>query len=364
MRGLLPLPRARGWGARPLTRPPRIGLACPAPEPPGGLIELAHGGGGLLTRRLIDDLFRPAFGQRPDDLTHDGAVLDIAGAKLAFTTDAFVVRPLFFPGGDIGSLAVNGAVNDLAMCGAEPLYLSVGFILEEGFAIDDLKRVVHSMKTAAAQTGAQLVTGDTKVVERGRGDGLFVNTSGVGRIVAPQPIAPRRVRPGDAVIVSGDIGRHGVAVMAVREDLDFETTIVSDCAPLWTPVRDLLRAGVDIHCLRDLTRGGLATALIEIARDGEASIVLDERAIPVSDPVRGACEILGLDPLYVANEGRFVALVPDEAAEAALAVLSAHRDAARIGRVEAGAGGDVTLRTIGGRRPLDLLTGDQLPRIC
>ncbi|MBL6749573.1 MAG: hydrogenase expression/formation protein HypE, partial [Nevskia sp.] len=278
-----------------------IELNCPLPATAGEAIELAHGGGGLLTHRLLEDLIRPAFGAAPAELTHDGAVFDIAGARLAFTTDSYVVRPLFFPGGDIGSLAVNGTVNDLAMCGAEPLFLSVALVLEEGFALAALRRVLASMRRAAGSAGVRLVTGDTKVVERGHGDGLYVNTSGVGRVCAPSPIGPQQVRIGDVVIVSGDIGRHGIAVMAAREGLDFETEIESDCAPLAEPVLSLIRSGVELHCLRDPTRGGLATALVEIAQAAGLCIRLDQAAIPVSEPVRGACEILGLDPLYVAN---------------------------------------------------------------
>jgi hydrogenase expression/formation protein HypE len=336
------------------------------PAQTGDVIELAHGGGGLLTRRLIDGLFRPAFAQSAQDLTHDGAVFDIAGARLAFTTDSYVVRPLFFPGGDIGSLAVNGTVNDLAMCGAEPLYLSVGLVLEEGFAIDDLRRIVTSMRNAAEAAGVRLVTGDTKVVERGKGDGLYVNTSGIGLRTAPLPISPQQVRPGDAVILSGDIGRHGIAIMAAREHLGFEREIASDCAPLTAPVQQLIAAGIEVHCLRDLTRGGLATGLIEIADAAKASILLEDTAIPVSEPIRGACEILGLDPLYVANEGRFVALVPAHAADRTLAILrNFDEQAAIIGCVERdGAAATVSVSTIGGRRALDLLTGEQLPRIC
>ena len=339
---------------------------CPTSATAGDMIEIAHGGGGLMTRRLIDQLFRPAFADSPDDLTHDGAVLDIAGTRLAFTTDSYVVRPLFFPGGDIGSLAVNGTVNDLAMCGAKPLYLSAGLVLEEGFAIDDLRRVVISMRDAAQAAGVRLVTGDTKVVERGKGDGLYINTSGVGLLSTPLPISPQRVSPGDVVILSGDIGRHGIAIMAAREGLGFETTITSDCAPLVTPVRQLIEGGAELHCLRDLTRGGLATALIEIAEVAKVAIRLEETAISVSDPVRGACEILGLDPLYVANEGRFVALVPANAAEQTVGILRRFDvDAAVIGCVKAQASpGTVCVNSIGGTRALDMLTGEQLPRIC
>jgi hydrogenase expression/formation protein HypE len=343
-----------------------IAPQCPIPATSGDTIELAHGGGGLLTHRLIEGLFRPAFAEVPEDLTHDGAVFDIDGARLAFSTDSYVVRPLFFPGGDIGTLAVNGTVNDLAMCGAEPLYLSVGLVIEEGFAIADLSRVVDSMRQAARTAGVRLVTGDTKVVEHGKGDGLYINTSGVGRVIAARPIAPRQVRPGDAVILSGDIGRHGIAIMVAREGLGFETPIRSDCAPLAMPVRRLIEAGVELHCLRDLTRGGLATALIEIAESGNVDIQLDEAAIAVAEPVRGACEILGLDPLYVANEGRFVALVPAADAERTVAILCrCGEQAVVIGSVEAASGvATVNLGTIGGTRVLDMLTGEQLPRIC
>jgi hydrogenase expression/formation protein HypE len=344
----------------------RFVLDCPVPAAVSETIELAHGGGGLLTRRLIEGIFRPAFAQAPHDLTHDGAVLDIAGARLAFTTDTYVVRPLFFPGGDIGSLAVNGTVNDLAMCGAEPLYLSVGLVIEEGFPIDDLRRVVESMRQAALAAHVRVVTGDTKVVERGRGDGLYVNTSGIGRVLTREAVAPQRVRAGDAVVLSGDIARHGIAIMAVREGLGFETPIISDCAPLAGAVAELLEAGIDVHCLRDLTRGGLATALIEIAETAGVTIRLADATIPVSDPVRGACEILGLDPLYVANEGRFVAFLPREEAPRALAILQRHDACATvIGHAEAVANhGEVCLETIGGSRVLDMLSGEQLPRIC
>jgi hydrogenase expression/formation protein HypE len=349
-----------------MTGPSPLGWSCPLPETETGRIEIGHGGGGRLTRRLIDGLFRPAFAQSEEELRHDGAVVGIAGAPFAFTTDTYVVRPLFFPGGDIGTLAVCGTVNDLAMCGAEPLCLSVGLVIEEGFALADLHRIVQSMAKAAASCGVRIVTGDTKVVERGKGDGLYVNTSGVGRIIAPAPVAPRRLQAGDAIVLSGDIGRHGIAVLAAREGLDFETTLESDCAPLAAPVRALIAAGIDLHCLRDLTRGGLATALIEIAEAAPATLRVEEAAIPVAEPVRGACEILGLDPLYVANEGRFVAFVPADAAARAVGVLhGCGAPATVIGRVaEIGRAGEVHLETLGGTRALDLLTGEQLPRIC
>lgn len=341
-------------------------LQCPLPATLGDAIELAHGSGGRMTHRLIDELFRPAFADAPEDLTHDGALLPVDDDRLAMTTDSYVVRPLFFPGGDIGSLAVNGTVNDLAMCGAEPLYLSVGLILEEGLAIADLARVVASMRDAARGVGARLVTGDTKVVERGKGDGMYINTAGVGRVIAGSAVSPQQVRPGDAIVLSGDIARHGMAIMAAREGLAFESDIRSDCAPLVAPVRELLQAGIDLHCLRDATRGGLATTLIEIATAGGVDMHLDDAAIGVADPVRGACEVLGLDPLYVASEGCFVAFVAAADVDATLAILRRYNaHAACIGRVEDTAdAAEVHLGTLGGTRVLDMLLGEQLPRIC
>jgi len=345
-----------------------IALACPIPAVENEVIEMAHGGGGLVMHRLIDGIFRPAFASSAGDLSHDGAVLDVGGARLAFTTDSYVVRPLFFPGGDIGGLAVNGTVNDIAMCGAEPLYLSVGFVLEEGLPIEVLRRVVASMREAAERAGVRLVTGDTKVVERGRGDGLYVNTAGIGAVRVARAPAPHEVRAGDAVLLSGDIGRHGIAVMAAREGFGFEGEIASDTAPVAATVMALIEAGIPLHCLRDPTRGGLATSLVEIAEAARVDILLDSTAIAVSDPVRGACEILGLDPLYVANEGRFVAFVPTDAAATSLAILRQAPDggeAAIIGRVEASQGNGVLLEgMIGGARVLDLPSGEQLPRIC
>ncbi len=314
-------------------------------------------------------IFRPAFAHGPADLTHDGAVFDLGGARLAFTTDTYVVRPLFFPGGDIGTLAVYGTVNDLAMCGAAPAYISAGFVLEEGLPIETLGRVVQSMQEAAATAGVRLVTGDTKVVERGKGDGLYVNTAGVGLVAPGIAIGPTRIEPGDAILLSGDVARHGIAVMAAREGLGFEGEIASDCAPLAASVQALIDAGLEIHCLRDLTRGGVATALIEIAGTAIRSLRIVEAKIAVSDPVRGACEILGLDPLYVANEGRFVAILPAAMAETALAILrrqsAGGADSAIIGRVESGGEVGVVLEgAIGGGRVLDMLSGEQLPRIC
>lgn len=343
-------------------------VACPTPIGRYDRVMLAHGGGGRLTQQLLDQVFLPAFQNPALALRHDGARLVVGGARLAFTTDSYVVRPLFFPGGDIGKLAVTGTVNDLAMCGARPIYLSAGFILEEGLPLDTLRHVVGSMQAAAAASGVQLVTGDTKVVDRGRGDGLYLNTAGIGVIEHQQVIAPRVVQAGDIVLLSGDIGRHGIAIMAVREGLEFESVIESDCAPLVAPVLALLGAGVSVHCLRDLTRGGLASAVIEIAETAGVQVDLDERAIPVREDVQAACEILGLDPLYVANEGRCVAFVPAADYERALAILRTDpvsAGATVIGSVCAGDPGLVTLTSrLGVRRIVDRLSGEQLPRIC
>jgi hydrogenase expression/formation protein HypE len=292
----------------------------------------------------------------------------LGGQKLAFTTDSYVVHPLFFPGGDIGTLAVNGTVNDLAMCGARPLWLSAGFIIEEGLPMETLWRVAQSMHRAAAAANVHLVTGDTKVVDKGKGDGLFINTAGIGRIDHAPAIGPQRVREGDVVVLSGDLGRHGMAIMSVRQGLQFETALESDCAPLAAPVLALLSAGMEIHCLRDLTRGGLASALNEIAAAAGLRIDIEERAIPVCDAVRGACEILGLDPLYVANEGRFVAFLPSHQAAKALDILqgqSVTREPCVIGAVRAGKPPLVAIKSqIGSERLLHLLSGEQLPRIC
>lgn len=342
-------------------------LSCPLPLRDHVTVQLAHGGGGRLMRALIEGMFLPAFGDVPGP-PHDSAVLDIAGARIAFTTDTFVVRPLFFPGGDIGKLAVYGTVNDLAMAGAKPLWLSAAFVLEEGLPMETLQRVVQSMRDAAREVGVRIVTGDTKVVDRGKGDGIFVNTAGIGLVPPGIEISPRRAEPGDAVLVSGDLGRHGMAVMSVREGLGFEGNLESDCASLAGLVESMLAAGADVHCLRDLTRGGLAAALNEIALDVRVGIELDEAAIPVTEPVAAACEMLGLDPLYVANEGVMIAFVPEADAESALMALRSHplgSEARRIGRVVAAHPRIVALRTaLGGTRVVDLLPGDQLPRIC
>ena len=330
-------------------------------------MQLAHGGGGRAMADLIDGLFAKAFANPLLDARHDGAVFD-PGGKVALTTDSYVVQPLVFPGGDIGTLAVNGTVNDLAMCGARPLHLSVGFIIEDGLPMATLERIVNAMGRAATAAGVTIVTGDTKVVERGKADGVFINTSGVGRLIGDRAIGPSLVQPDDVVIVSGDLGRHGIAVMAAREDLGFESAIESDCAPLADPALALVEAGVDVHCLRDLTRGGLASAMVEIAETAGVAIELDEIAIPVRDDIRAACELLGFDPIHVANEGRFVAIVAADDAKRALTVLQRHavsKGATIAGSVLAELGGRVMLQSpFGSSRIIDMLSGEQLPRIC
>jgi hydrogenase expression/formation protein HypE len=344
-------------------------FACPVPVGRTLEIQLAHGGGGRMTQDLIARIFVPAFRNPALAAQHDGAVLLAPpGVRLAFSTDSHVVSPLFFPGGDIGRLAVLGTVNDLAMCGARPRWLSAGFILEEGLPVATLERVVQSMAAAALAAGVAIVTGDTKVVERGKGDGLFVNTAGIGWLEHDLAIGPAAVRAGDAILLSGDIGRHGMAILAQREGLAFESTIESDCAPLWPAVAALLAADIEVHCLRDLTRGGLATAVIEIAETAGLAVRLVEAAVPVTESVQGACELLGLDPFYVANEGRFIAIVPPAQVDAALAALARCAPGgppARIGEVRDGPAGEVTLLgVVGVERILDRLSGEQLPRIC
>ena len=349
-------------------KPGLASFQCPIPVSQYPRVVLAHGGGGRLMHQLLEKVFLPAFDNPRLESRHDGAILELGGHRLAFTTDSYVVHPLFFPGGDIGSLAVNGTVNDLAMCAARPLWLSAGFILEEGLPMETLWRVVRSMKAAADLAGVELVTGDTKVVDRGHGDGLFINTAGIGVLERDLTVSPAGVRGGDAILLSGDIGRHGIAIMAVREGLAFENPVASDCAPLAGMVSSLLESGVEIHCLRDPTRGGLASALVEIAEAAGCHIGIEEAAIPVHDNVRGACEILGLDPLYVANEGRFVCFAHPRDAERALRALRAHpqgEEACIIGYVGEGTPGMVTMRSrMGASRIVDMLSGEQLPRIC
>jgi len=359
-------------------------LSCPVPLDIHTTVQMAHGGGGRLMRGLIERMLLPAFAARGGEAAgagaaaervaareppHDSAVVEAGGVRLAFTTDSFVVSPLFFPGGDIGKLAVCGTVNDLAMAGAKPAWLSCALILEEGLPLETLGRIVDSMRRAAEQAGVRIVTGDTKVVDHGKGDGVFINTAGIGLVPAGVDVSPRRVVPGDAVLVSGDLGRHGIAILSVREGLHFEGTPESDCAPLAGMVEMLTaRLGPQVHCLRDLTRGGLAAALNEIALDAQVGIRLEEEAVAVSERVAGACELLGLDPLYVANEGRMLAIVPAVVAGEALAILRAHplaREAAIVGEVTAAHPGTVELRgRLGGGRIVDLLSGEQMPRIC
>lgn len=342
--------------------------SCPAPLEHPEIVLLAHGGGGSRTARLIERLFVPAFRNEALSALGDGAILDVGGERLAFSTDSFVVHPLFFPGGDIGSLSIHGTANDLAMCGAEPLFFSAGLVIEEGLAMVDLERVVRSMAAACAAVGAPLVTGDTKVVDRGKGDGLFVNTAGVGRVRPGVRIDPRSARPGDVVLLSGPVGDHGIAVVAAREGIDLQTDLRSDSAHVLPAVRALLDAVPATRVLRDPTRGGLATALVEIAIASSVRIALEAEAVPVRPEVRAACELLGFDPLYVACEGRFLAVVPGEAAEVALAAVRSvpeGREARAVGRVEAAEGPRVVMRTrVGTHRLLERLSGEQLPRIC
>jgi hydrogenase expression/formation protein HypE len=342
--------------------------SCPVPIMDHKEIVLAHGSGGKLTHQLIQRMVLPQFRNEFLEPLHDGAVFSINGSRIAFSTDSFVVKPIFFPGGDIGKLAVHGTVNDLAMCGARPLYLSAGFILEEGLPMADLWRVIRSMQEAAAQAGVALVTGDTKVVDRGKGDQIFINTSGVGLVDPAVRIHPSRAHIGDKVLINGPIAVHGIAIMSVREGLEFESEITSDTAPLNGLVAAMLAAYPDIHVLRDPTRGGVTSALAEIAEQAKVGIRLEETRIPLSEAVKGACEILGLDPLHVANEGKVLAIVPAEAADAVLTAMRSHplgHEAALIGEVVDDHPGLVTMKTtVGGSRVVDMLSGEQLPRIC
>jgi hydrogenase expression/formation protein HypE len=349
-------------------KPIEFSGACPVPILQYPHVLLAHGGGGKLMHQIIGKMFLEAFRNPFLETQHDAAVMELTGKKIAFTTDSYVVHPLFFPGGDIGSMAVHGTVNDLAMAGARPLHLSSAFIIEEGLPMGTLWKVVCSMRDAAKKCGVQIVTGDTKVVDRGKGDGLFINTTGVGIIEHEQKIAPQKVRAGDAILVSGDLGRHGMAIMAVREGLEFESRIESDSAPVHEVVLDLLKAGIEIRCLRDLTRGGLASALNEIAEAAGMKIAIEEKSVPIREDVHAACEMLGLDPLHVANEGRFIAFVAAKDSDRALQILRRHEvsaNAALIGKVVGKSAPLVTLKSaIGVQRILDMSSGEQLPRIC
>ena len=355
-----------------MTKPPPVdfgaGLNCPIPLTDYPSVLLAHGGGGRLTQQLIQKMFVSQFANEILEPLHDGAVFALDGANLAFSTDSYVVDPVFFPGGDIGALAVNGTVNDLAMCGARPVHLSAGFIIEEGLPMNDLWRIVVSMHNAAQEAGVRIVTGDTKVVEKGKGDRIFINTSGIGTILPGIKIHPRNARPGDKILVNGPIAVHGIAIMSVREGIGFDSAIESDTAPLNGIVATVLAEGEKVHVLRDPTRGGVASSLNEIAESSHVGILLTEESIPLTEEVRGACELLGLDPLYVANEGKFLAFVSPEGADDILARMREHplgRNAAVIGEVTAGHPGTVLMKSrIGGTRVVDMLSGEQLPRIC
>ena len=341
-------------------------MNCPIPTPRYDTITLAHGGGGSLTAALIHEIFLPAFGAGPA-APHDATLFTLGGRRAAFTTDSYVVQPLFFPGADIGSLAVNGTVNDLLMAGAKPVALTAGFILEEGLPLETLKRVADSMRAAAETAGVAIIAGDTKVIGRANGDGLYINTSGVGEIAVAEPLAPERIRAGDAILLTGDLGRHGIAVMAKRLGLGFDPPVASDCAALRAPMLELFATGPALHCARDLTRGGLGGALCELAAAAKLDFQIDETALPVEKPVRGACELLGFDPIFVANEGCAAIFVPQADAEAALAILRRHAATARaalIGEVAAGRGGVSARTALGTVRRLMPPSGEQLPRIC
>jgi hydrogenase expression/formation protein HypE len=343
--------------------------SCPLPLVGYPTIVMGHGGGGKLGNELVENLFLPAFRNPALENLGDAAVLELAGGRLAMSTDSFVVQPLFFPGGSIGELAVNGTVNDLAVSGAVPKFLSASFILEEGFPLAQLAAIVEAMAKAAATAGVQIVTGDTKVVERGHGDGCYINTAGIGQLRAGIAVGPHRAQPGDAILVSGTIGDHGMAIMSVREGLEFESQIRSDCAALNGLIGEVLEAaGGAVHTMRDPTRGGLASTLNEIAQSSGVGIAIDETKLPVRQEVQSACELLGLDPVYVANEGKAVFFVAPEAAEQVLAVLRSHplgREAARIGQVTAQHPRMLVARTaMGANRVIPIQIGEQLPRIC
>jgi len=351
-----------------LSGPQFDGMSCPVPLRDFNEIVMGHGGGGKLSSELIEHLFLPAFGNDHLNQLRDSAILDLGEQRLAFSTDSFVVRPLFFPGGNIGDMAINGTVNDLAMSGARPLYLSAGFIIEEGLRMESLHAIVKSMSLAARRAGVQIVTGDTKVVERGHGDGCFINTTGIGVVRSGLRIAPDQASPGDVVILSGTIGDHGMAIMSVREGLEFESQIFSDSAPLHELVERMLAVCPNIRTLRDPTRGGIATSLNEIATASNMGIEIDETTIPVNPCVQSACEILGLDPLFVANEGKLLAIVPSVASEAVLASMHQHEfgsNARVIGRVVDGHRKMVIAKTpYGSTRVITMQIGEQLPRIC
>lgn len=344
------------------------GLNCPIPKSDYELVLLAHGGGGTLSHQLISKLFYSQFDNEFLNQLHDSAVFNIEKSRLAFTTDSYVVQPIFFPGGNIGDLAINGTVNDLIVSGAKPVYISVGFIIEEGLPIEDLWRIVLSMKEAANKSGVKIVTGDTKVVDKGKGDKIFINTSGIGIISEGINISPKRCKPGDKIILSGRIADHGIAIMSAREGLEFETAIVSDTASLNELFEGIEKFGDKIHVMRDPTRGGLASSLNEIAEVAKVGMMIDEESIPILDEVKGACEILGLDPLYIANEGKMIAIVKGDIAEDVLSEWwkkELGKEAEIIGEVTSENPGTVVMRTtIGSKRIVDMISGEQLPRIC
>jgi len=343
-------------------------LNCPIPKSEYDKILLAHGGGGSLTHQLISKIFLPQFDNELLNAQHDSAVFTIGKNKFAFTTDSYVVQPIFFPGGDIGELAVNGTINDLSVAGAKPLFISVSFIIEEGFPIDDLWKIVLTMKKAAEKSEVKIVTGDTKVVERGKGDKIFINTSGIGTVEEGIQISPKNCKAGDVIILSGSIADHGIAIMSAREGLSFETEIKSDTAPLNGLIQSVLSVSKNVHVMRDPTRGGVATTLKEIAFTANVGIVIDEKEIPIKEEVKGACEILGLDPLYIANEGKVVLFVAKEDAEKILTIMKKHPlgfESHIIGNVTSENPGMVIMKTlIGSKRIIEMITGEQLPRIC
>jgi len=346
----------------------QLNFSCPIPLSGYDKITLAHGGGGSFSYKLLHELVFKYLNSEPLALEHDGAVMDLNGVKIAFSTDSYVIDPVFFPGGNIGELAVYGTVNDIACCGAKPLFLSLSLIIEEGLPVDQLETIIASVKRAADRAGVVIVTGDTKVVGHGKGDKIFINTSGVGLVRTNANISPRRAAPGDAVLLSGTIADHGIAIMAARSGLEFRTSILSDSAPLNDMIELLLNEIPDVHVLRDPTRGGLASALNEIARSSGAGIHIEENLIPVKEEVKGVCEILGLDPLYIANEGKLVVILPADAASKALDILRNHplgRQASLIGTVTSEYPGMVRMKTaIGTNRIVDMISGEQLPRIC
>jgi len=343
-------------------------LQCPIPINDYPKVLLAHGGGGKLMHQLIEKMFKTALGNEYLAQGHDSTVINLPAGKIAYTTDSYVVKPLFFPGSDIGKLAIYGTVNDLCMSGAKPLYISLGLIIEEGFEMEMLWKVVTSIKEAADNANVKIVTGDTKVVDKGKGDGIFINTSGLGIIEHSLNISPNSIRESDVILINGDVGSHGIAIMSEREGLEFETKIQSDCAPLNTIVQEIIMSGIEVHCMRDLTRGGLTSALNELAEQSHSEILINEDSVPLREDVQGACEILGFDPLYVANEGKFIVFVTEKDAEKCLNIMRENefgKESCSIGKVVNQTGSIVKLKSkIGTIRILDMLSGEQLPRIC